>query len=275
MTEISVIHIAFRDYGIAPFDRFIRSYRRFASGIDHELVIALKGFANLDDAKPFLDLAEGIRFVPVFVPDQGFDLGTYFHVYPQRPSERFCFLNSNAEPLAPDWLRKLSNALDTQNMGLVGATGSFESLASDCLRELKGGRSLNRRNPLRGWLAFLRLVRNYPRFPNPHIRTNAFLIRRETLDRLAPLVVRDKTDAWRFESGRRSLTAQVIDQGLKIALVDSLGKICFPDDWPSSRTFRSGDQSHLLVADNQTRAFAEASAETRASLSSMSWERPT
>lgn len=273
MTQICAIHIAFRHYGVAPFERFIRSYRRFAAGIGHELVIALKGFTDRADAEPFLKHAEGLDFVPLFVPNLGFDLGTYFHVYPQRPATRFCFLNSNAEILATDWLLKLSAGLDVDGMGLVGATGSYESLASDCLRTTDAPFSL-RHNPLRAWIAYRRLLRNYPPFPNPHIRTNAFLIRHETLDRLAPLIVQNKSDAWRFENGRTSLTAQVTDQGLGIAIVDSAGVVHPPEAWATSATFRSGDQTRLLVADNQTRAFAEANAEGRLSLSTMTWQRP-
>ncbi len=55
-----------------------------------------------------------------------------------------------------------------------------------------------------------------------------------------------------FESGPEGMTKQIMRQGLKPVIVDSDGKPWLPEDWPRTRTFRSGNQEKLLVADNRT-----------------------
>ncbi|GAC1362778.1 MAG: hypothetical protein NVSMB32_03570 [Actinomycetota bacterium] len=44
-----------------------------------------------------------------------------------------------------------------------------------------------------------------------------------------------------------------------------------PDQWPQSKTFESGDQSNLLVADNQTQAWAALPPDLRQDRSVDAW----
>jgi hypothetical protein len=99
-------------------------------------------------------------------------------------------------------------------------------------------------------------VRDIPRFPNPHIRSNGFIIRRTDLVREFPSIKPGKNAAYEFESGAHGITARLLAAGKTAVLVDRNGRTYLPRDWPKSRTFRLGQQVGLMIGDNQTRRFA-------------------
>ncbi|HVT35522.1 MAG TPA: hypothetical protein VHE37_08060, partial [Nevskiaceae bacterium] len=113
--------------------------------------------------------------------------------------------------------------------------------------------------------------RRFAEFPNPHLRTNGFMAAREVLLQLRVPPIRNKDDAHRFESGVHGFTAQLKGLGLRSLLVGADGKAYEPAEWPESRTFRLGDQDNLLMADNQTRTYLAADADTRRKLSNLAW----
>jgi hypothetical protein len=211
-------------------ERFLGSYRQCSAGVEHSLYVIFKGFPDanaLDEARKLFSCAP---HKPVFLGDCGFDIGAYVEWANQIDEDLICVLNTPSEILAEDWLRKLAVNLALPNVGLVGATGSYESLNE--------------------------LEKSAPAFPNPHIRLNAFMIDRESFRRITKgQVVADEYDAIDFESGRASLTRRILAMGRKILLVGRNGRGYSPQWWPTSDTFQQGAQSNLLVADNQTRNF--------------------
>ena len=64
----------------------------------------------------------------------------------------------------------------------------------------------------------------FPPFPNPHIRSNGFLISRKRFLDLAIADIKTKYDACIFESGINSMTAQIRRQGLKAVVVGRSGE---------------------------------------------------
>lgn len=110
-----------------------------------------------------------------------------------------------------------------------------------------------------------------PRFPNPHIRSNGFIIRRSALLNHFPSIEPTKTAAYHFESGTAGLSALVRNSGLRLVLVNSEGEAFAEADWPKSETFRLGRQHKLLFHDNQTRGFASMSAPAQATHAMLSW----
>lgn len=64
----------------------------------------------------------------MFLGDDSLDIGAYIELVNQIGEELICVLNTMSEILAEDWLRKLAVNLALPNVGLVGATGSHESL---------------------------------------------------------------------------------------------------------------------------------------------------
>ena len=111
----------------------------------------------------------------------------------------------------------------------------------------------------------------FPRYPNPHIRSNGFLVDRRIMLRFEPTDIREKLDACMFESGKDSLTTQLRREGLAAIVVGADGGGWDVDHWFNSGTFRLDNQYNLLVADNQTRDFDRMSAATLLTHQRMTW----
>jgi len=52
------------------------------------------------------------------------------------------------------------------------------------------------------------------------------------------------------------------------------GRVYGSEEWPASRTFRSGEQDNLLVADNRTEQYHAADPTRRGELARFAWGRP-
>jgi hypothetical protein len=227
------------------FRRFVASYRKFNAGAEHDLVIIFKGFRDQSDLQ--LGQAEftELPHTPIYVDDENFDIGAYRAAAEQLQHTQLCFLNTSSEILSEYWLRKLVVNFEQPNVGLAGATGSYESL----------------------WA----LDASFPRFPNIHVRSNAFIIRRDDVLRHFPRCVHDKKDAFLTESGPASVTRRFLEEGLSVIVVGRNGRGYPPQWWPQSETFRQGFQNNLLVHDNVTRAFDKTPWPGKKALSQVTW----
>lgn len=274
--DLAVVHLVVRDYGFAPFDAFIASYRRHHAGRPHRLILAAKQFGSDRAFGPWAERLGGIPFELVRVADQGLDIGSYARIAAMMQFERYFFCNSRTVILHDDWLEYLCAALDQLPGGVVGATGSWQSVSSghhrNLLRTSKWFGPLKR---VRAFVGFAQRWADYPGFPNAHLRTNAFLIQRATMMALSVPDISGKRDALRFESGRRSLTRQVQANGAKVGVVDAMGKTHLAREWDRSGTFWQGEQADLLIGDNQTGKYACANDQERRSLSAIAWKKPT
>lgn len=285
MTDLAVVHLARHANGWEPFERFLRSYEEHPAGVDHDLVVALKGHPGPDPPVDYVQRAAAVGAAILQLDDTGFDLGSYRAAADALPYPTLCFLNSFSVILEDGWLAKLQHHHGPE-VGLVGASGSWESHLAALSEPVRAGLLLppwrdapeqfsQRRLSLRdrGWLVkdWLRHRADFPPFPNPHLRTNAFAVRREVLLGIEMGPLASKEDALRLESGRASLTRQVVGRGLKVLVVGRDGLAYAPDDWPDSATFRSGDQANLLVADNRTEDWSAAVPELRTRLAAMAW----
>jgi hypothetical protein len=114
-------------------------------------------------------------------------------------------------------------------------------------------------------------IATIPGFPNPHVRSNGFMLRRDRLALFQALQFVTKDDACLFESGPDSLTAVLRRNGLSAIVVGRDGKGYDVPDWWRSNTFRLGQQSNMLLTDNHSRAFITMSAENRATHMRMTW----
>jgi glycosyltransferase involved in cell wall biosynthesis len=108
-------------------------------------------------------------------------------------------------------------------------------------------------------------------FPNPHLRSNAFMMKRALLLELGFQLDNTKAASNRFESGPEGLPTRLAERGLRSILVGADGSTYEVADWPKSRTFRLGDQGNVLVSDNQVRAFAKMDAWQKSLHVRMTW----
>ena len=248
-----MVHLVWAPLGPASLERFARSYRQHEAGAGHRLLLVFKEFKDGEQLAETERLVSDLEHESLHMPHRKLDLAAYIAIAEQIESPAFCFFNSNSELLADGWLEKLWRNLQQPGVGMVGATGSYESLL-----------------PPSGLLRFFRSAWFEP-FPNPHVRSNAFMMRRGLMRSLQWGEVRTKSGAWRLENGKRSVTQQVWEEGLEALVVGRDGEAYERERWYDSHTFRSGGQENLLVADNRTRQFAEADPAEQRQLAELAW----
>lgn len=272
MPDVAVVHLVRAVNGIEPFKRFLDSYRNNVPVARHDLVLAYKGFRDDAQLAPYRDAIAGHPCREIRLRDFGFDIGSYFAAAKRIEHERVCFLNSFSVILAPNWLDDMLRHLAAPGVGVVSASGSFTSLYTFMRGDIDPTF-----NQLPIHLKFLRAIalhrarRNWPPFPNPHVRTNAFFIDRTLfLSLRRPLMLR-KYNAYHFESSRHGLTRQTLARGLSPLVVGRDGVAYAAPNWPDSNTFYQERQQNLMVDDNQTRLYRDATPERRRFLSRMAW----
>lgn len=293
--KIGVVHLIRRRNGLAPFQRFLESYKAHPAGQEHDLVLIFKGFSSEKQTRPYDSLLTAIPHRRMYISDRGYDLGAYIKAVENFDYDYFFFLNSFSRIQFDNWLVNFYRGLTIQGVGLSGATGSFESISANFRRRDEMLSKLSFAGRLRflfNYVAdaptrtqgFLRLsawglralglwdiARLFPDFPNSHIRTNAFMASRQVLTRLriGPLWLKFST--YLLESGYESITKQVAAAGLRAVVVAGTGQVYEREEWPNSATFRQQDQENLMVADNQTDFYATADLGYRTELSRRAW----
>ena len=108
-------------------------------------------------------------------------------------------------------------------------------------------------------------------FPNPHIRTNAFMLKKDDFLSINPGKLTTKFMAYTFESGRNGLTAYFLKRHKKIFVLGKNGMAYHPVQWPESNTFWIHQQANLLISDNQTRIYDNASDANRKLMTKLAW----
>ena len=270
MNQVAVVYLARAHSGMRSFETFLQSYRRCPAGLKHDLLIVFKGFRQPADMEPHLALVSDLSPKTLSISDAGFDLRAYRIAAQHLDHPYLCFFNSFSELLAADWLSRLFAFARQPDVGLVGATGSHESMYTNVLIERE-----SQPQPLlrRLWTPFrLSLCRwCFDPFPNYHLRTNAFIISRELMLRIWPAFIRTKRGAYLFENGKNSLTKRILQGKREVLVVGKNGQAYSKEEWPRSHTFRSGQQDNLLVADNQTREYENATESSRRHLARVAW----
>ena len=250
---LCLVYLVWAPLGPGPVERFVDSYLDHTPDAAHTLVVGLKGFAADQDRSPWTRALERAEHEPLELPADVFDLGSYRQAVELTAAPRYCFINTETVVLADGWLGHLERNLLAPGVGIVGATGSFESPNS-----LRPG-------PLRA------RRRGYPSFPNPALRTNGFALERELLRSLDWPPPRTRLDAVAIECGEHGITRQVLKRGLQALVVGRDGRGYEPERWRESRTFRSGNQANLLLADKRTRHYEAAGPLMRRALEWLSW----
>jgi hypothetical protein len=276
-TDTAVFHLVRAGTELDALLRFLASYERFSAGCPHRLVFLLKGFSQ-GLPPPLNRLLSAVPHTKLDCPDRGFDLGSYFLAAERVSEPLVMFTNSFSVLLGDDWLAKFLNAYNRPRVGLVGATGSWESLSSEYLdRCFDAPRSRFRGLVAKGkgLAAGLPLLALFPPFPNVHLRTNGFLVARRDFLTMRPRMMRTKLNAWLFETGRNSMTRQVLGRGLDVLVVGRDGSAYGPGEWPQSNTFWQSTQENLLIHDNRTTAYERGTKEFQAKRSEAAWGSPS
>jgi len=275
---IGVVYLARGEAnGIVAARRFFASYNERSAGADHNFYVICKGWTDSDEETELRNLAKACDAVILEQADDGFDWGAYFRAIKSIPENNVMFLNSHSKIIGNDWLGKLMSGLSQESIGIVGVSGSFSSWVdwTAC-------------PPFSLWSALLypvRLLRNiknclfyrgrYDPFPNIHLRSNGFIIRTDLFKEFAlrSAIPCKKSDAHELESGILGLSNFIRSKNLDIYVCDISGRLLSPQQWPFGQIFRGGSQKNLLIEDNQTNAYKEASRAKKRSLEYRSWHK--
>lgn len=368
---IAVVYLARMAEGIEPLQKFAASYVLSPAGVAHDLVIVYKGFRTGKQLGTAKAVFASIPHSGIEIDDSGFDINAYFRAARQIPHDYVCFLNTFSEIVSADWLAMLYKHAALPDVGMAGASGSYESLHdsialahkidwlcnakhvpydarldyfyghvinlscrawktfyrgkplpvpvrqmlrtghtcwrlgnrrfSDLVRALavrtksrllklrdralgKGAQSPAAAKPLSADEQFsllwnrltsprghLHEYLKFPEFPNPHLRSNAFMLSRRRFLELKGVEALTKWQAYAFESGRDSATCQIRALGLKAVVVNGFGEAFDVADWSRSRTFRLGDQDGLMVHDNQSLTFVDMTPGSQITYRRMTW----
>ncbi len=283
MNQPAVIYLSWIPYGIGYFETFLSSYIRCKAGADHRLVILFNGVRHESDYTPFLKLAKEKLAYPVdyMVMESGQDIDAYFYAAQKVQSENILFFNTYSRINADQWLFKYENIMKDSQIGLVSASGSALSYFSavfqkKCAEDEKG-------SSLSGYIRCIKLHIKaalywrflFPAFPNFHVRSNAFMVRRSLFLSLHCPPLTSKFNAYRFESGYHSMTRQILKSGYRVKVVDIAGKSYDLAELQQIPLFWKGNQELLLVSDNQTDTYQLAAPEEKAKMSYIAWgEKP-
>lgn len=323
--DLAVVYLARKAEGPEPPAQFLACYRKHEPGEPHELAVVFKGFETGDPELAALRrmFGEAIHR-SIEIDNSGVDITAYLHAARILKHRELCFMNTFSEIEAEGWLSMLARHLRREEVGVVGATGSYESLRSSMyllskvvwlcaakhipfdrtlaqsynwllksqyepwLVRTKVERLLSRlprrrnyehfdRDYERHWETVIRpdapidWAKDFPNFPNPHIRSNCFMIERERLLDFGFSPLMEKMESCAFESGHRSMTMLARQNGQAALVVGKDGRGYDVDRWPESRTFRLADQANVIVTDNQVRMFNRLSLQERAVHVAMTW----
>jgi hypothetical protein len=271
--DVAVIHLVRASNDPAALLAFLVSYEKYSAGHAHKLTFLLKGFPR-ELPQSVSDLLDRFPHARVICPDFGYDVGSYLYASNRISEPLMLFTNSYCVLQADDWLAKFLNAYQQPGIGIVGATGSWESISSTMLNArsavtgsiLRGG--FSKAKTLAVGLP-LRLM--FPAFPNYHIRTNGFLVARKEFLAIRPALMRTKLDAWLFESGRKSMTRRMHERGREALVVGKDGSCYLPEEWSRSMTFWQSQQENLLIKDNRSIVYDRGSESLRARLYTCAW----
>lgn len=341
--KIAVIYLARAQEGLPCFEKFAVSYRKYKAGQEHDLIIVYKGDFKKGERAAAEHLFKDLATTSFSMSDEGFDIHGYLYAAKNIKHTYICCFNTYTELLSENWLNKLYSNLQKPDVGLVGITGSYESIYSSheiiqnvCWLSLndkcrfnkqlfsqfkwiitllppspfKNDRSLikkifsqknffgallsvfyllnyKKNKYLRSFIydkiinrnkskyydnklkvefrniwntittnGSLKFLSQFPRFPNPHIRSNGYMLERKIFLEFDP-IENTKEACCAFESSFDGLTNTILRKGLEVLVVgaDGLG---YPiEEWINSRTFRLANQENLLAHDNQTLRYKE------------------
>ena len=267
------------------FTSFWNSYNKHVAGYDHDLLIIKKGFEKTDSFWNSLERQIAhLSFDLKEYPDRNYLSGYYRTVIEENPEKYILFLTSSCELHSDHWLKKMMQHASPNN--LLGTCAAFESPADGYIRRQKEIPPLTLKNILRcsrktrkKWInRFLgrpQTIEHHPvfsydyflPFPNPGIRTHAFMVPPGILNRIGFYPKTEcciaKEMEFVFESGIIGLSKQALLAGMKLLVVGADGEAYPMEKWYESNTFRTKIQENMLIGDHHTRNYAEASPEMK------------
>ncbi|MBR6162847.1 hypothetical protein IKQ26_03010 [bacterium] len=260
MTDI--FYIAYlknkQGWGFSAFEKFLKSYEKFPAGVEHNLIILLRGYENnSEEYEKIKEICRQKKIKTIDTTDTGYDFGAYLEGAKQSFSEYIFCMNTTCEIMTENWLKKLFSAVN-EKYKLAGVCGSFE-LCPKFINDFRLADSF--KDKIKVFfhkINIFRIVYRYyftdktEGFPNYSVRTSAFLIDRNLLIKYFEEndLPKTKLESYEIENGKNSLSKFVIKSGYEICVVDKSGKIFEKENFDKSNTYRS-EINNYIIKDRQ------------------------
>lgn len=277
---VAVVYLIGPPYSFENYKRFIESYIGYSSGFGHKLVLLFNNLPDRHDANLFIkDISkiENLQF-EVFHSKSLQDISAYRWIAQELKESHILFFNSHAEILFENWLIKFVNVFKSSTPGMVGATGTWQSHYSLVFQKNRWiwekGKTIKENFDKYKLMikAFFLWQIYFKPFPNPHLRTNAFMVDKKIFCSLKFNALTNKMLAYRMESGRNGFASQLAKKGLSIVMLGKNGEYYNMPEWPQSKIYYANNQENLLIGDNHTRLYANANDALRRQLSYLVWK---
>ena len=244
---VCYLYTKFDDF--QKINNFIKHYKKFKSGLKHQLIICFK-LLNDNEIAIIKKSIKNIKFESFIDPcgDNDWDFGSYKRVAKKYYNKDILFLNSHSYPICHNWLKKLF--LYKKKNTIISPTASYESLVD----------SIKLKNKFHKIFRYLyrkhRFLKNFDKFPNPHFRTSSFLINSRIFHNyIKNKPLRNKEDTLKIESGKNGLIKYLKKKKIKILVVNSDGNKFDENNWKFSETYCFTKTNKAIISDKHSRNF--------------------
>jgi GT2 family glycosyltransferase len=261
---------------INDLKKFYFSYCSHKAGVAHKLFILIKGPA-VDEIISIIRKIIPANISLIKTKDEGYEFGSFTEFARYRADGYMFILNQYSSVLNQNWLKKYYNVLKKSKSEIVATTASMSSLSDVVVGSYYDKDKFSR------YLIFLfnkikskYLFNSFPKYPNPHIRTNAILVKTSLwLEYFSNLEIKSKNQCYEIESGKSSFYNFLIKKGEKIPIVRNDGRYTTNYlEWKDFVPFRNSQQeSKLIISDNHTEFYKNASAEKKKYLENETWRQ--
>ncbi len=245
---------------------FIKNYKNFNSGEAHDLLICFKNFKKDDPIFDFDQLKE-LKHIKFFDNNNfnDFDWGSYERIAKTYSDKIIFFMNCHSYPVKNNWLKTFAENYDDKS--IIGPGGSFESMVNSALN------GIHTNDKFKSYLYALSNFLKFPMFPNPHLRSNCFMILSNNFLKfnLNKKYKHKKIGTWINESGRNGMTNFFKKKKFKIYVVNSDGLKFSEVNWPKSDTYACKNQDKLIISDKFSRIFHNADSIQRERIKDYIW----
>ena len=244
---------------------FINHYKKYKSGLNHKLIICLK-LLKLKEIIKTRKYLKDIKYTEFIDPNEtnDWDFGSYKRVAKYFYNKDILFLNSHSYPICNNWLKKLF--LYKNKNTVIAPTASYESLTD----------SIKLKNKFHKIIRYLirrhRFLKNFDKFPNPHIRTSSFLINSKLFfEYIKNKPLRNKEDTLKIESGKNGLLKYLKKKKIKPFVVNSDGNKFDENNWKFSETYCFTKTNKAIISDKHTRKYLKFSKSKKKNIRTKVW----
>lgn len=245
---------------------FLEHYKNFKSGEEHKLLICFKNFENNDTIFECKKL-QSVNYIKYLDNNDfnDFDWGSYRRISKIYKDEVIFFMNCHSYPLKNNWLSCFVK--NYEDNSILGPAGSLESMVNSALK------GIHVKNKFKSYFYALSNFIHFPLFPNPHIRSNCFMISSKNFLslKLNTKYKYKKIGTWINESGRKGMTNYFKKKKFKIYVINSDGKKFEKNNWILSQTYACGNQSKLIISDKFSRLYDKAEYKEKEKIKKYVW----